>query len=276
MKGKFNTYVLWPLAKRVQNWIVDWSTEVRFAGFFPLDLLLHIAICKSIGKETGKTHLLLVVCLIKTFEKISNQDVNRTGRLEYLVHVVDLLHCDLTRFFDIKLFLLLMNALKPLCFHEVNLVLAVDLLHCDLTRFFFGLKRSLCFHEDFLTWSTCIFGRKSIKLCREASTWNWKQGRFRNYSRQNRICQRFRILQYSRFNTFFVFSWFRLWSLFTIFFKKNRVPRQLGLLINNSKKRQEDRTWCKSNLTLCNNVINISFFSIEWILWFLFPKFQRV
>ena len=26
MKGKFDAYVLWPLDKRVQNWIVDWST----------------------------------------------------------------------------------------------------------------------------------------------------------------------------------------------------------------------------------------------------------
>ena len=26
MQGKFDAYVLWSLAKRVQNWIVDWST----------------------------------------------------------------------------------------------------------------------------------------------------------------------------------------------------------------------------------------------------------
>ena len=30
MKGKFNAYVLWPLAKRVQNWIVDRSTAHNF------------------------------------------------------------------------------------------------------------------------------------------------------------------------------------------------------------------------------------------------------
>ena len=30
MKGKFDAYVLWPLAKRVQNWIVDWSTAHDF------------------------------------------------------------------------------------------------------------------------------------------------------------------------------------------------------------------------------------------------------
>ena len=30
MKGKFDAYVLWPLAKRVQNWIVDRSTARNF------------------------------------------------------------------------------------------------------------------------------------------------------------------------------------------------------------------------------------------------------
>mgnify|MGYP001196804281 CR=1 FL=1 len=39
--------------------------------------------------------------------------------------------------------------LKPLRFYEVfELVLAVDLLHCDLTRFF-SLKGSLSFHLSF-------------------------------------------------------------------------------------------------------------------------------
>ena len=30
MKEKFDAYVLWPLAQRVQNWIVDWSTARDF------------------------------------------------------------------------------------------------------------------------------------------------------------------------------------------------------------------------------------------------------
>ena len=30
MKGKFDAYVLWPLAKMLQNWIVDWSTAHDF------------------------------------------------------------------------------------------------------------------------------------------------------------------------------------------------------------------------------------------------------
>ena len=30
MKGKFDAYVLWPLAKKLQNWIVDQSTAHDF------------------------------------------------------------------------------------------------------------------------------------------------------------------------------------------------------------------------------------------------------
>ena len=30
MKGIFDAYVLWPLAKRIQNWIVNWSTTLDF------------------------------------------------------------------------------------------------------------------------------------------------------------------------------------------------------------------------------------------------------
>ena len=30
MKGNFDVYVLWPLEKMVQNWIVDWSTSRNF------------------------------------------------------------------------------------------------------------------------------------------------------------------------------------------------------------------------------------------------------
>ena len=33
MKGKFDAYVLWPLAKRVQNWIVDRSNARDFTVF---------------------------------------------------------------------------------------------------------------------------------------------------------------------------------------------------------------------------------------------------
>ena len=33
MKGKFDAYVLWPLTKRVQNWIVDRSTARDFTIF---------------------------------------------------------------------------------------------------------------------------------------------------------------------------------------------------------------------------------------------------
>ena len=30
MKGKFDAYVLWPLVKKIQNWIVDRSTARDF------------------------------------------------------------------------------------------------------------------------------------------------------------------------------------------------------------------------------------------------------
>ena len=30
MKGIFDPYVLWPFAKKLQNWIVDWSTAHDF------------------------------------------------------------------------------------------------------------------------------------------------------------------------------------------------------------------------------------------------------
>ena len=33
MKGKFDAYLLWPLAKRVKNWIVDQSTACNFAVY---------------------------------------------------------------------------------------------------------------------------------------------------------------------------------------------------------------------------------------------------
>ena len=49
MKGKFDAYVLCPLAKKFQNWIVD-RTEVHFAS------------SKSTGKEIGKTHLCGLWC----------------------------------------------------------------------------------------------------------------------------------------------------------------------------------------------------------------------
>ena len=36
MKGKFDAYVLWPLAKKFQNWIVDRSTARDFTvGYNP-------------------------------------------------------------------------------------------------------------------------------------------------------------------------------------------------------------------------------------------------
>ena len=39
MQGKFDAYVLWPLAKRIQNWIVDQSTARDFTVFDKLTFL---------------------------------------------------------------------------------------------------------------------------------------------------------------------------------------------------------------------------------------------
>ena len=41
MKGKFDAYVLWPLARRVKNWIVDRSTNRNFKVHRSILLLLH-------------------------------------------------------------------------------------------------------------------------------------------------------------------------------------------------------------------------------------------
>ena len=40
MKGKFNAYVLWPLAKKFKNLIVDWSS----ARDFTVGILIRIPI----------------------------------------------------------------------------------------------------------------------------------------------------------------------------------------------------------------------------------------
>ena len=45
MREKFDAYVWWPLAKRIQNWIVDWSTPREFMVIFFIKIsILHWAI----------------------------------------------------------------------------------------------------------------------------------------------------------------------------------------------------------------------------------------
>ena len=41
MKGKFDAYILWPLAQRVQNWIADRSTARDFTVFTTLKDLIY-------------------------------------------------------------------------------------------------------------------------------------------------------------------------------------------------------------------------------------------
>ena len=62
MKGKFDAYILWPLAKRVQNWIVNWSTAynvtVLNAVFNTTNSLLFKSLARnSITKSSDDTSL---------------------------------------------------------------------------------------------------------------------------------------------------------------------------------------------------------------------------
>ena len=47
MKGKFDPYVLWPLAKSLQNWIVDRSTARDFTVYIEI---IFFAWCINLGK----------------------------------------------------------------------------------------------------------------------------------------------------------------------------------------------------------------------------------
>ena len=57
MKGKFDAYVLWPLDKRVQNWIVAQSTARNF--MVVTMTFLHLYSCIIIPKVNTATSLLL-------------------------------------------------------------------------------------------------------------------------------------------------------------------------------------------------------------------------
>ena len=64
MKGKLDAYVLWPFAKRVQNWIVDQSTAHDFmvdiiGSVDPYQLLSLVATFSATQYMQGKSH---VVC----------------------------------------------------------------------------------------------------------------------------------------------------------------------------------------------------------------------
>ena len=57
MKGKFDAYVLWPLTKRVQNWIVNRSTARDFTVIkngIPLDL----AMPRFVQRKHNRLHFL--------------------------------------------------------------------------------------------------------------------------------------------------------------------------------------------------------------------------
>ena len=50
MKGKFDAYVLWPLAKKFQNWIVDRSTARNFTVYKVEKILEDSIDCKLYGR----------------------------------------------------------------------------------------------------------------------------------------------------------------------------------------------------------------------------------
>ena len=54
MKGKFDSYVLWPWSKKFQNWIVD-RTEVRFTSFLSGGFITVIVVNQSERKLAKRT-----------------------------------------------------------------------------------------------------------------------------------------------------------------------------------------------------------------------------
>ena len=58
MRGKFDAYLLWPLAKRVQNWIADWSIASNFTVFcLQLQFVLSGADSNmKSSKASGRSH----------------------------------------------------------------------------------------------------------------------------------------------------------------------------------------------------------------------------
>ena len=82
MKGKFDAYVLWPLAKKFQNWIIDRSTARDFT----------VCTAQSVSAAFTVSHILLYkfavhqtpVDLYLIFEKLSlKNEVWQTGLLVY-------------------------------------------------------------------------------------------------------------------------------------------------------------------------------------------------
>ena len=88
MKGKFDAYELWPLAKRVQNWIVD-RTEVRFASFLPSGFITATVVNplkRKLAKRTSvdrSTARDFTVCKVK-FE--FNPSTNYQNIIKYRIN----------------------------------------------------------------------------------------------------------------------------------------------------------------------------------------------
>ena len=85
MKGKFDAYVLWPLAKKYQNWIVDRSTEMRFASLFSGGFITTIVVNqpeRKLAKRTSvrSTARKFLVCI-----KVSHDFFRSKSRWEWKI-----------------------------------------------------------------------------------------------------------------------------------------------------------------------------------------------
>ena len=78
MKVKFDAYLLWPLAKNFQNWIVDRSTARNFRVLF---LTLKVHIWWVLGKYVRKFEISL-----KMLEKTQNFCIRKFVLMNFVQH----------------------------------------------------------------------------------------------------------------------------------------------------------------------------------------------
>ena len=85
MKGKFDAYVLWPLAKKYQNWIVDRSTEMRFASFFSGGFITTIVVNQPERKLAKRTSVRSTACNFMVCIKLSHDFFRSKSRWEWKI-----------------------------------------------------------------------------------------------------------------------------------------------------------------------------------------------
>ena len=65
MKGKFDDYALWPLAKKFQNWIVDRS---RLYGILKLVCIYQHNAIINFQEEKENALTLLIILIVKSLQ----------------------------------------------------------------------------------------------------------------------------------------------------------------------------------------------------------------